>query len=104
MITFVRKNMAYLSGEVWDGRGGPWQVRRPIGLDQVIYAANLEPLPLVRRGETVRLVYEGKNIRLETLAEAMEDGGAGQAIAVKNLESERQVTATVRDSGTVYVR
>jgi flagella basal body P-ring formation protein FlgA len=104
MVTHVRKNLAYLSGDVWDGTGGPWQVKRPIGRDQVIYRSNLEPLPLVRRGETVRLVYEGENIRLETLAEALEDGGAGQAIAVMNLDSEREITATVRDSGTVYVQ
>ena len=93
MITSVRKNMAYLRSDVWDGRGGPCGLKSPIGELQVVYASSLEPLPEVRKGDTVTLVFEGSRIRLSTTAKALADGGRGETILVRNMQSGREVLA-----------
>ncbi len=102
-IEMGRKNAAYLKERVWDGRGGPWVVTRPVGQGQVIYSAGLQPLPMIREGDMVSLVFRGKFVRLEVPALALAGGGYGQAIAVRNLQSNKQILATIRDGSTVEV-
>ncbi len=102
-VTFVRKNLAYLRPDVWDGRGGPWRMKATLGKDEVLYLESIEPLPLISRGDVVRLVYQGKHVRLEVPAEAMGDGGFSQTIPVRNMQSKVQVYARVLDADTVQV-
>lgn len=102
-VTFKRVNLATLRAEPWDGRGGPWRVMRPIPVDQIIYKTDLAHIPTVRKGAKVTLLYEGKTVRLTLLAEALSDGSAGETIAVRNLQSRREVFGVVRDSTTVVV-
>ncbi|MDR2075516.1 MAG: flagellar basal body P-ring formation chaperone FlgA [Desulfovibrio sp.] len=101
MITFVRKNLAHLRGEIWDGRGGPWRVLRPIGLEQAIYRADLGHLPAVRKGSLITLLYEGKSLRLRAPGEALADGVPGESIPVRNSQSRKQLYGIVRDASTV---
>lgn len=102
-ITFKRVNLGKLRGEVWDGKGGPWKVTRPMGNGQVIYQSDVAPVPTVRKGARVNLLFEGKTIRLTTYAEALADGGAGETILVRNLQSRKEVLALVRDAETVVI-
>lgn len=104
LVTHVRKNAAYLREAVWDGRGGPWRIRSAVGQQQVIYENSLEVLPVIARGDTVQLVFQGRNIRLEVSAEALADGGVGESIPVRNLQSQRQVLARVLNADTVQVQ
>ncbi len=103
-VTFQRKNLAYLREQVWDGTGGPWQIRSPLGMDQVIYLSALEPLPAVRRGEVITLVYEGDMVRLQIQVEALQDGAIGETITVRNLQNNNEVLARIRDHQTAVVR
>ncbi|SDB44945.1 flagella basal body P-ring formation protein FlgA [Desulfonatronum thiosulfatophilum] len=103
-ITFHRKNLAYLRDQVWDGTGGPWQIRTPVGMDQVIYLSALEPLPAIRRGDHVNLLYEGELVRLQIQVQALQDGAIGETIAVRNLQNNNEVLARIRDFETVVVR
>lgn len=100
-ISFMRSNLAYQKGTVWDGRGGPWQVVRSLGASQPIMSTDLAPMSAVRKGDRVTLVYERGNVQLRTVVEALEDGGAGDTIAVRNMDTKRQIYATVRDNNTV---
>ena len=102
-ITHVRKNLAYLRGEAWDGRGGPWRVIRAIGTGSVIYPSDLERLPVLVKGTKIALKYHGETVRLTVPAEAMEDGTVGDVISVRNLQTRRQVYGTIVDPGTVVV-
>ncbi len=104
VLTSVRKNMAYLRSGVWDGLGGPWRVKNPIGALQVVYTSSLEAMPVVRKGDTVTLVFESSHIRLSTTAEALADGGRGETILVRNMQSGREVSARVRNTNTVSVQ
>ena len=102
-ITFKRMNLANLRGEPWDGRGGPWRVTRPIGVEQVIYKTDVAPIPTVRRGAIVTLIYEGSTVRLTTQAEALADGAAGESIALRNLQSRKEIFGMIRDATTVTI-
>ena len=105
-IAFVyeRRNMAGIKGRVWDPADGQWRARRGVGPGQVVMADEMEPLPLILRGDQVRLVYERKTIRLTMLAEAVTDGAAGGKITVKNSKNSKEIIGVVRDRSTVMVQ
>lgn len=103
-ITYERKNLAYLHGEPWDGRGGPYRVMRTLGAGTPIFEGDLEVIPVVAKGSRVDLVYKGAAIRLSIVAKAMEDGRVGEVIPVRNLQSKRKVYATVLDDSTVIIK
>ncbi len=103
-VTFVRKNLAHIKGAVWDGRGGPWRMQRPVGLGSPIMQTDVSVIPTVQKGATVTMVYEGKNFTLSVPGEAMSNGAFGETITVRNLQSKKQLRATVRDGLTVVVR
>jgi flagella basal body P-ring formation protein FlgA len=102
-VRFERKNLAYLRGAIWNGRGGPWRVKRPMGTGEVVYDKNIELMPLIAQGSRVSLVFEGPSIRLEVPAEALEDGRTGRSIMVRNLQSDKEILARVKDKNTVVV-
>lgn len=104
MLTFKRKNLAYLRDTPWDGVGGPWQAVRPIGLDQPILVSDITYVPTMKKGRVVTLIFNGGNVRLSAKVEALADGVGGETIPVKNLQSKRQVYAMVHDENTVIAR
>ena len=102
-VRFERKNMAYMRGEPWDGKSFNMRLKRSIGEGQVVFAEDLELRPVIAEGDEVSLVFVGDYVRLEVPAEAMSDGRVGEMIRVKNLQSERVVSAKVEDGGIVTV-
>jgi flagella basal body P-ring formation protein FlgA len=60
-------------------------------------------MPLIAQGSRVSLVFEGPSIRLEVPAEALEDGRTGRSIMVRNLQSDKEILARVKDKNTVVV-
>jgi len=104
VVTFRSMNLGHQKGAVWDGRGGPWQTVRSIGASQPILASDLTALAAVHRGDRLTLIYRRGNVELKAQVEALEDGGIGQTIAVRNLDSKKQIYATVEDSDTVITR
>ena len=102
-VQFMRKNLAYNSN-VWDGTGGPWRMVKSEGAGQPITMADIEPVPVIAKGDKVNLVFEGQNLRLHVKVEALSDAGVGQPIQVRNLQSNRKILATVQDASTVVVR
>lgn len=104
LLTWKRKNIAYLSKNTWDGKGGPWRVKIPIGAGQPIMKNSIEIAPILAKGDKVSLEFRGTNIRLSVPAEVLEDGGVGETITVRNLQSGVKVLAKVIDVSTVRVR
>ncbi|NDV21454.1 flagellar basal body P-ring formation chaperone FlgA [Desulfovibrio sp. JC022] len=104
LITWKSKNMAHLGNRVWDGKGGPWRVKIPIGTGQPIMRSSIEPAPVIARGDKVTLLFRSKHLKLTVPVEALEDGGVGQTITVRNLQSKRKVVATVVNAQTVQVK
>ncbi|MBQ7607590.1 MAG: flagellar basal body P-ring formation protein FlgA [Desulfovibrionaceae bacterium] len=103
-VTFTRINARRLREPAWDGRGGPWQMMRSVSAGEPILRSDLGTQYMIRRGDIVTLVFARGNLRLETRAEALGDGEPGATIAVRNLQTKKQVFATVRDSKTVIIQ
>jgi len=61
----------------------------------VLTMAHVEALPFVARGERVQLRSRVGAITLETMAEALQDGRAGQDVLVRLPSSANPVTASV---------
>ena len=58
---------------------------------------------MVKRGDVVNLVYLRGNLRITTQAQALSDGEPGATIAVRNLQTKKQVYAIVKDGSTVEI-
>ena len=67
-------------------------------------ADDMEPMPLIVRGDQVKLIYQGRAVRLTMLAEAMTDGAPGGKITVKNNKFAKEITGLVKDKTTVVVQ
>ncbi|HAS88220.1 MAG TPA: flagella basal body P-ring formation protein FlgA [Desulfovibrio sp.] len=104
LITWKSKNMAHLGDRVWDGKGGPWRIKIPVGTGQPIMLSAIEPAPVIARGDKVTLMFRSKHLKLTVPVEALEDAGVGQSITVRNLQSKRKVAATVVNAQTVQVK
>ncbi|WP_432737733.1 flagellar basal body P-ring formation chaperone FlgA [Maridesulfovibrio sp. FT414] len=104
LLTWKNKNMAHLGDRVWDGKGGPWRIKIPVGTGQPIMLSSIEPAPVVSKGDKLSLVFQSKHLKLTVPVEALEDGGVGQTITVRNLQSQRKIMATVVNAQTVSVR
>lgn len=102
-VRYERKNMAYLRGKPWNGKDFNLRLKRSVGEGQAVYADDLEEIPVIAEGDEVSLVFQGEYVRLEVPAEALSDGRVGEMIRVRNLQSERVVSARVKDSGIVTV-
>jgi flagella basal body P-ring formation protein FlgA len=60
-------------------------------------------VPLVKRGDSVLLVFENDSIRVTTQAKALAMGFRGQRIQVMNPESGKVLSAEITDEGTARV-
>ncbi|MBQ7739448.1 MAG: flagellar basal body P-ring formation protein FlgA [Desulfovibrionaceae bacterium] len=102
-VTFSRMNARRLKEPAWDGRGGPWQMMRSVAAGEPILQSDLATQMMIRRGDIVTLVFRRGNLILQTQAESLADGEPGATIAVRNLQTKKQVFAIVKDSKTVEI-
>lgn len=103
-ITFMRINAGQLKDLPWDGQGGPWQAIRSIGTGEPILQSDLASKMMVRRGNILTLTFSRGNLHMTIQVEALADGEPGQTIPVRNLQTKKQVYATVKDGGAVEIR
>lgn len=103
-VTFIRFNASQLRGVPWDGQGGPWQTTRSLTTGEPILQSDLASQLMVRRGDVVKLIFKRGNVYMETHAEALGDGEPGGTIAVRNLQTKKQVYGVVQDGNTVVIR
>ncbi|NLY89387.1 MAG: flagellar basal body P-ring formation protein FlgA [Firmicutes bacterium] len=82
---------------------GAYRTTRPIRAGRILKARDLEPVPVICKGSKVRIIARGKAFFAAVDGLAQEDGGLGQEIAVKNIESGKVIRATVTGSGEVEV-
>lgn len=103
-VRWERKNLAHLRDKPWDGNDAPLRPRTTIGKGNVIYASQLEPVPMITKGTVVTLLYNGSGVALRATGKATTDGKLGGVINVQNLFNNRHVTGLVRDAKTVIVK
>lgn len=80
-----------------------FEVTRPIKAGEVLTTYLLRPKLVVRRGETVTLLLEGRGFRIMTAGLAAEDARRGDPVRVLNISSKREVLGTAEKAGTVRV-
>ena len=102
-VTFMKVNASQLRELPWDGRGGPWQINRALNTGEPILQSDLVSQLMVKRGDVVNLIYTRGNLRISTQAQALSDGEPGATIAVRNLQTKKQVYAIVKDGSTVEI-
>ena len=79
------------------------QVKRPIGAGDIVSHSHVKPIPLVHRGDEVVLTIISRHMQLATFGLAMQDGGAGERIRVKNVDSGKIVQGCVEADGSVQL-
>ncbi len=79
------------------------RLRRSLRAGAVISPRDLEVVPVVGRGDLVRVVARVGGVTASTLGKALGSAGVGETVQVENLSSGRTVAGVVRDGGLVEV-
>lgn len=69
--------------------------RRPLTPGAPLRKADLQSPTLIKRGSTATIVLEAPGIRLTQIGTALANGGAGDLIAFRNVNSDREIKAVV---------
>lgn len=80
------------------------QAARPIGAGDVITRRHAEPIPVIHRGDQIVMQVVSSNMAVEAVGVAMQDGGVGEQIRVKNNDSGKVVRGQILEAGLVQVR
>lgn len=77
------------------------QARRPMNAGEILTRLHSQSVPLVRQGDVVELVVVGGGMELSAPGVALQDGGAGVRIRVRNQESGKILHGEVLAAGVV---
>jgi len=77
--------------------------RRTLLPGQPIPSRSVEIPLLVRRGEPARLVFREQGLVIIMQVEALQNGGAGSFVRVRNIDSGLVVSGRVQNDGTIRV-
>ena len=81
-----------------------FEIAQPVAADQVLSRADITPRRIVRRGKVVDVVVNEGGINITMKAMALADGGVGETIGVRNIDSKKDFQAQVVGSNTVQVK
>ena len=79
------------------------QTRRSLAEGAVLTRNHIAPIPVVRRGAAVDLVARTTRFSATALGEAMQDGGVGERIRVKNSDSGKILYGQILDAYTIQI-
>jgi len=78
---------------------GPATRRQFAALTTPAVRSDAAPPVMVRRGDTITLVYVAPGLQLTTRGKALADAGLGDSVRIVNMQSNRIVDATVTGPG-----
>ncbi len=78
--------------------------KRSMSYGRAITSDLVETMPEIRKGESVRIVYDNNGIKLETAGIAEEDGFIGKMLTVRNINSQKLVAGNYAGNGRVHVK
>jgi flagella basal body P-ring formation protein FlgA len=79
------------------------RVRSSIRAGKYLQQHKLFEVPLIEKGDRVKLLVSAGPVNISTFGVAKADGGAGDQIRVENISSQKTVTGRVVDDATVEV-
>jgi flagella basal body P-ring formation protein FlgA len=77
--------------------------KRPLKVGQILRQSDVAVSPIVRKNDLIRLVVKTGQMTLSVQGKALQDGALGQTVRVVNVNSNRQLSGTVIDAGTVAI-
>jgi flagella basal body P-ring formation protein FlgA len=77
--------------------------KRPLKAGQILRQSDVEVSPVIHKNDLVQLVVKTGQMTLSVQGKAMQDAALGQTVRVINVNSNRQLSGTVIDAGTVAV-
>jgi flagellar basal body P-ring formation protein FlgA len=79
------------------------EARQTLYKDKPILLRDIGAMTIVRRNDTVTMLFQQGAMTLQTVGRAMADGGAGDTIKVMNEQSKKIVTGRITKNGEVDV-
>lgn len=79
------------------------QARRTLSMGDMITDQHLQKIPVVKRGDAIQLVARAGRMSMSAAGEALQDGGVGDRIRVKNSDSGKVIYGHVLDGGVIQV-
>lgn len=80
------------------------QLVRTVLKGQLLSRAMVREMPLVKKGQQIKILAENEHIKVTTLGRALQDGRAGDQIKVVNINSGKEILATVKGPAMVVVQ
>jgi len=77
--------------------------KRPLKAGQILRQSDVAVSPIIHKNDLIRLVVKTGQMTLSVQGKALQDAALGQTIRVINVNSNRQLSGTVVDAGTVAV-
>jgi len=84
-------------------KAGTATVYRMVSAGNVLHDKMLRAIPVVARGDQVRINFVGERIKVSVLGVARDNGGSGDRIWVENLQTGKLIRAAVSGKGSVVV-
>ncbi|CAG37411.1 flagellar basal body P-ring formation chaperone FlgA [Desulfotalea psychrophila] len=104
-FSIIRRDISNISDPLFSARQAEGQrLRRRIRKDDVIRASSLEHVPVVHRGDRVKIHLLSGNLQVVTLGVARADGGVHDFIRVQNINSKKIIYCQVVAPGIVKVK
>ena len=82
---------------------GTMTTARTISAGNILHDRVLRAIPVVARGDQVRINFIGERIKVSVLGVARDNGGSGDRIWVENLQTGKLIRASVSGRGSVVV-
>jgi flagella basal body P-ring formation protein FlgA len=79
------------------------RLRHSFTAGETVHTSDLEPLPVIRRGDKVMATVGVGGITVTVSGIALDDGAVGQRVGIKNDRSGRRLQATVMGPGSVRI-
>lgn len=79
------------------------EVRRIIRRGDLIKNNDIQKHMAIEKGDRVKIFLTNKTLTLSVVGEALEDGGLGEFIRIKNVQSNKTIYATVTGEDTVTI-
>jgi flagella basal body P-ring formation protein FlgA len=77
--------------------------KRPLKAGQLLRQSDVAVSPAIRKNDLIRLVVQSGQMTLTVQGKALQDAALGQTIRVVNVNTNRQLSGTVVDAGTVAI-
>ncbi len=77
--------------------------KRTMGPDKPVRLSDIRPPVMVTKGSLVTMELQGLYMRLTTRGRALEEGGKGDVIRVRNTQSKKEIEAQVIGRGRVSI-